>query len=71
MIKCHLSRMMGERKVKVADVARATGLHRNTLTALYFERASRIDLDAIDALCRYFDCSVAELFEFIPNQNEE
>ena len=32
MIKCHLSRLMGERKLKIADVARETGLHRNTVT---------------------------------------
>ena len=64
MIKCHLSRLMGERKVKVADVARATGLHRNTLTQLYYETASRIDLDTIDRLCGYFDVGVADLFEF-------
>ncbi|PJF37856.1 MAG: XRE family transcriptional regulator, partial [Phototrophicales bacterium] len=58
MIKCHLSRMMGERKLKVADVARATGVHRNTISALYYERASRIDIGVIDALCEFFECKV-------------
>ncbi|HKI62290.1 MAG TPA: helix-turn-helix transcriptional regulator [Mariprofundaceae bacterium] len=71
MIKCHLSRMMGERKVKAIEVARETGLHRNTVGALYFERASRVDLDAIDALCRYFECSVADLFEYVPDGQGE
>ena len=37
MIKCHLSRLMGERKLKIADVARESGLHRNTITLLYDE----------------------------------
>jgi len=68
MIKCHLSRLMGERKLKVIDVARATGLHRNTVSALYFERASRVDLAAIDVLCRYFECTVCELFEYQPEE---
>jgi len=71
VIKCHLSRMMGERKIKIADVARAAGLHRNTVTALYYERASRIDVNAIDALCRYFECTVADLFEYLPDDQEE
>jgi putative transcriptional regulator len=66
MIKCHLSRLMGERKVKIADVARETGLHRNTVTLLYQETAARIDLDAIDRLCAYFNVSVGELLEFVP-----
>lgn len=63
MIRCHLSRMMGERKMKIADVARETGLHRNTVTLLYNETASRVDLDAIERLCDLFSCSVGELFE--------
>lgn len=63
MIRCNLSRMMGEKKMKVIDVARETGLHRHTVTALYKETAQRIELDAIDALCELFDCTVCELFE--------
>ena len=66
MIKCHLSRMIGERKMKIADVARDTGLHRNTITLLYNETATRIDLDAVDRLCELFNCSVGDLFERIP-----
>ncbi len=65
MIKCHLSRLMGEKKMKVSDVARETGLHRHTVTALYKETAQRIELDAIEALCELFDCTVGELFERI------
>jgi len=64
MIKCHLSRLMGERKLKIADVARETGLHRNTVTLLYDETAARVDLDAIDRLCRLFGIGVGELLEF-------
>ena len=64
MIKCHLSRLMGERKLKIADVARETGLHRNTVTLLYDETAARVDLDAIDRLCRFFEIGVGDLFEF-------
>lgn len=65
MIKCHLSRLMGERKLKISDIARDTGLHRNTVTLLYQETATRIDIDAIDILCKYFKISVGDLFQFI------
>jgi putative transcriptional regulator len=64
VIKCHLSKLMGDRKLKISDVARDTGLHRNTITLLYQETATRVDLDAIDALCRYLNVSVGELFEW-------
>ncbi len=65
MIRCHLSRLMGERKLKVVDVAKLTGLHRNTVTLLYNETAVRIDIDAMDKLCELFGVSVGELFERI------
>ena len=63
MIRCHLSTLMGRRKLRIAEVARATGLNRSTVTALYRETATRIELDAIEALCRYFQCPVGELLE--------
>jgi putative transcriptional regulator len=64
MIKCHLSRLMGERKLKIADVSRETGLHRNTITLLYDETAARVDLDAIDRLCQFFEIGVGDLLEY-------
>ena len=66
MIKCHLSRLMGERKLKLVDVARETGLHRNTVTLLYNETAARVDLEAMERLCKFFDCKVQDLFEYVP-----
>ncbi|MDZ4207558.1 helix-turn-helix transcriptional regulator [Rhodoferax sp.] len=69
MIKCHLSRLMGERKLKISDVARDTGLHRNTITLLYQETANRIELDAVDALCKYFQIPISELFEYVEDNN--
>lgn len=68
MIKCHLSRLMGERRLKIADVARDTGLNRGTITRLYNETASRVELNDIEVLCRYFDVDIATLFELIEDE---
>ena len=65
MIRCHLSRLMGERKLKISDVARVTGLHRNTITLLYDETANRVELETIEALCKLFECEIGELFELV------
>lgn len=56
---------MGERKLKIIDVARATKLNRSTVTALYKEDASRIEMHTIDRLCSFFDCTVSDLFEYV------
>ncbi|WP_309045659.1 helix-turn-helix domain-containing protein [Marinobacter sediminicola] len=68
MIKCHLSKLMGEKKVKIVDVARDTGVNRGTITRLYHETASRVELDVIEALCRYLECDVGDLFELVDSE---
>lgn len=70
MIKCHLSRLLGERKLKIADVARDTGVNRGTITRLYHETAQRVDLEALDALCKYLGCEVGDLLEHIPTERQ-
>jgi putative transcriptional regulator len=59
---------MGEKKVKIVDVARETGVNRGTITRLYHETASRVELEVIDALCRYLECEVGELFELVDSE---
>ena len=63
MIRCHLARIMGEHKMRIADVARETGLSRATVTLLYKETAQKVDLEAIEKLCLLFECQVGDLFE--------
>jgi putative transcriptional regulator len=65
MIRCHLSKLMGRDKLRIADVSRRTGLNRSTITALYRETAARVDLPAVEQLCRLFNCQVGDLFEFV------
>ncbi|MDQ0742448.1 helix-turn-helix transcriptional regulator [Pseudomonas sp. W4I3] len=68
MIRCHLARLMGERKMRIADVARETGLSRATITLLYKETAQKVDLEAIEQLCELFECQIGELFEHTPSK---
>lgn len=63
MIRCHFSRLLGERKLKISDVARDTGINRGTLTRLYHETAERIELDVLDQLCDYLKVDLPALLE--------
>jgi putative transcriptional regulator len=65
VIQSRLSRLMGERRVRIIDVARATGISRNMLSKLYYDRAHRVNLTDIAKLCEYMGCSVGDLFETI------
>jgi putative transcriptional regulator len=67
MIRCHLGRLLGDRKLKIADVVRDTGINRGTLTRLYYETSERVELEALDRLCEYFGCEIEQLLEYVPD----
>jgi putative transcriptional regulator len=71
MIRCNLSTLMGRDKLRISDVVRETGLNRSTITALYKETVTRVDLPAIDRLCALFRCQVGDLFEHLPDAGKE
>ncbi len=70
MIRCNLSRLMGEQKMNISDVARESGFNRSTISLLYHEKASRVDLDVVEKLCEVFNCQVGDLLEVIKGEEE-
>ena len=71
MIRCYLSRLLGERKLKISDLVRDTGLNRGTLTRLYYETAERVELAALDQLCTYLHCSLEQLLEQVNDSGDQ
>lgn len=55
--------MMGAHKLRIADVARETGLSCATVTLLYKENAQKLDLETIEKLCLLFGCGIGDLLE--------
>lgn len=70
MIKVHLSRIMGEKKLKIADVARMTGLHRNGITKLYNEETDGIKFETLEKLCVALNCKIEDLLEIVQEENK-
>ena len=62
-MRVYLARMLGEHKKKISDISRDTGINRGTLTRMYHETIERVDLEVLDILCHYFNCSVEDLLE--------
>jgi len=67
-IKVHLGRLLGERRLRASEVARKTGINKNTLSSLYNERVSGIRFDTLEKLCRFLNCSVGDLIEYMPDE---
>lgn len=71
MIRCYLARMMGEHKLRIADIAREMGLSCVAVTLLYKETAQKVDLDTIETNSLLFGCAVGDFFELqVSNQSK-
>ncbi len=70
MIKFHLSKLMGERKLKTADLARELGVNRGSIARMYHETVEKVDVELLNDLCRHFGCGIADLMEYVPDDNE-
>ena len=66
MIKNHLSRLMGERKINVAELSRQTGLSKPGLHKIYHEKSEGISYEVLIKLCEFFDCGVNDILEYVP-----
>ncbi|MEC1757353.1 helix-turn-helix domain-containing protein [Schinkia azotoformans] len=67
MIKVHLSKIMGEKRLKIVDIANMTGLHRNGITRLYNEETDGIKFDTLEKICNALDCDISDVLEIIPD----
>lgn len=52
--------LLAKRREKVSDVANATGLSKSTLTALYYERTKRPDIETLKKVSDYLGVTVDE-----------
>ena len=63
MIVCNLPVLLAERRMKVADVARETGMSKTTLHKLYNGQSTRIDFENIEKLCLLLNVEVGDLLK--------
>ena len=66
MLKCNLPTILDERKMRISDLARDTGIHRNTISRVYNETVTRIELDVVESICASLDITVGDLYEMPP-----
>ena len=66
MVRCNLSVLLAERKLKISKVAADTGISRTTLTALFYNHSQGIQFDTLNTLCSYLSVSPSQLVSWIP-----
>lgn len=63
-----LSTRLGERRLKMSDVVKNTGLAKATVHNLYHDRVTRVDYHVIDKICAYLNCQPGDLLEYISDK---
>ena len=51
--------------MKVADLARLTGINQHGLAKLYYENAKEIPIETLDKICQVLNCSLSDLLEYV------
>lgn len=68
MVKIHLSKLLGERRMTQKRLSELTGIRPNAINEWYHEIVVSLKVEHIDRICEALDCSVDELIEYIPNK---
>lgn len=66
MVRCNLSVLLAERRIKISRISVDTGLSRTTLTALANNYSQGIQFDTLNTLCLYLDTTPEKLVAFHP-----
>lgn len=68
MVKIHLSKLLGERRMTQKQLSELTGIRPNTINEWYHEITVNLKVEHLDKICEVLNCSVEELIEVVPNK---
>lgn len=67
MIINNVSTMIGKRRLNISETAKIAGVDYNTVEGLYHDKTSGIKFETLNKLCYALECSVSDLFTYIPD----
>lgn len=56
------------RRITLVEVSEATGINRMTLSKMINHKGYSAVTDNLDKLCRFFNCKIEDLVEYIPDE---
>ena len=71
MINVRLDYVLLDRRMKLKDLAEATGLAVNNLSVLKTNKARAIRFSTLNSLCQVLNCTPGDLLEYLPDEVEE
>ncbi len=67
-IHCRLSTLLGERRIKMAELSRMTGVSKTTINAMYHDRVRKIDYGVLERICKALDCGLSDILEYVEEE---
>lgn len=77
MIRFKLQELLAEkqfrdgRRITLTELSEVTGINRVTISKLVNHRSYSTVTDNVDALCKFFDCKVGDLMEYVPDSGDK
>jgi putative transcriptional regulator len=71
MINIRLDYVLLDRRMKLTELAEATGIALNNLSVLKTNKARAIRFSTLNSLCKALSCSPGDLLEYIPAEDEK
>lgn len=74
MIRFRIQELLAEkhfkegRRITLLELSQATGINRVTLSKMVNQRGYSTVTDNLDRLCRYFDCKIDQLAEYVADE---
>lgn len=77
MIRFRLKELMADkgfeenRRVTLDEVAKATGVHRTTLSKIANQKGYNTTTEILDKLCEFFEVDVGEVAQYVEEGDED
>ncbi|EPB8249048.1 helix-turn-helix domain-containing protein [Clostridium perfringens] len=70
MIEFNLHILLAKKRMTQKDLVEATGINKNTINKYFNNTCEKITKEHLNLLCKFFDCKLDDLIEYIPDDEE-
>lgn len=71
MVKMKLHVRLAEKRMTQKELSEKTGIRLPTISAYCTDSFKMIPKDHIDILCKFFNCKVEDLIEYLPDNEKK
>lgn len=67
MVESRLNELLGQRRMKVSELAQLSGVSYQTLWRLYHDKTERVDFATLNAICAALNVEVGDILKYTPD----